>query len=273
MNTDEIKQRIKSTFDDVSSRYDKNRFFVLSAQAMVEQLPDYGERGIKILDLSTGTGNVAMALSKKYPQAHITAVDLSQGMLEQAKKNVLTQLGRGGKNIEFHQCDAENLPYDNDYFDVITCGYALFFYPEMEATYQAICKKIKRGGVFVFSSFTQEAFAPYAEMCLQRLEKDYQIKAPRLMMERLKTVSQMEALAELSQPQKIDIKHDFIRYDISLSEWWDLLNNAGYKGLLDQLTPEQLNQFKQAHLAEIDSMVTHQRLELNADTLFGLVQV
>ncbi|VAW46749.1 hypothetical protein MNBD_GAMMA03-1631, partial [hydrothermal vent metagenome] len=85
MDAQAIKQRIKSTFDDVSSRYDNNHFFVLSAQAMVEQLPDYGECDIKILDLSTGTGNVAIALSQKYPQAHITAVDLSQGMLEQAK--------------------------------------------------------------------------------------------------------------------------------------------------------------------------------------------
>ncbi|VAW49929.1 hypothetical protein MNBD_GAMMA04-993, partial [hydrothermal vent metagenome] len=228
---------------------------------------------IKILDLSTGTGNVAIALSQKYPQAHITAVDLSQGMLEQAKNNVLNQLGRGGKNIEFYQCDAEKLPYEDETFDLITCGYALFFYPEMEATYQAICKKIKQGGVFAFSSFTQEAFSPYAEMCLQRLEADYQIEAPRLMMERLKTISQMDALAALSHPKKIEIKHHPIRYEITLSDWWDLLNNAGYKGLLDQLTAEQLNQFKKTHLADIDAMVTNQRFELNADTLFGFVQV
>ncbi len=271
MDAEAIKKRIESTFNEVSTRYDRNHFFVLSAQQMVER----GTEGLEpshplcVLDVSTGTGNVAIALAEKLPNAHIEGVDLSLGMLTQAQDNVAK---KGLTHITFRQCDAESLPYENATFDLITCGYALFFYPNMETTYQAMCQKVKPGGRLIFSSFTQEAFTPYAELCLQRLEKEYGIEPPRAMMARLKTVQQMEALATLSQPKKVDIKHGQIRYQVSLLEWWDLLNNAGYKGLIDQLSPEQFVQFKKDHLAEIEVITTNGRFELNADTWFALVQ-
>jgi len=264
----EIKNQIESTFDNVSDRYDENRFFSISAKGMVEFLPVDGVT--KILDVSSGTGIVAMELAEKYSHAQIDAIDLSQGMLQIAQ----TKAEKNGiNNIKFIQCDAECLPYEKATFDIITCGYGLFFYPEMESTYQALCKIIEHGGMFIFSSFTSDAFSPYADVFFERLEKDYKIEAPKALRERLKTTQQIEELALSSKPLEVEVKYYPIRYSITIMEWWSLLNNAGYKGLIDKLNEEELTRFKKSHLKEIESIAMGSNLELNADSYFGLVHL
>ncbi|MCU7922786.1 MAG: class I SAM-dependent methyltransferase [Candidatus Thiodiazotropha sp. (ex Dulcina madagascariensis)] len=268
MCEEEYKKRIEATFNDVSRRYDENRFFAISASKMAELVPP-AER-LKVLDLSTGTGAVAIEIACKHRDASIEAVDLSQGMLEIAKSKARN---KGITNIGFRQDDVENIVYDNDTFDVVTCGYGLFFYPDMEATYQAICKAVRPGGMFIFSSFTETAFNPHAELFLRRLESDYKIEAPSRLRERLKTKQQIEALATTSEFNGIDVIHEPIRYPISIAEWWSLLNSAGFKSLLDQLDERQLERFKKAHLMEVKELSDGATVELNADTLFGVVSL
>jgi ubiquinone/menaquinone biosynthesis C-methylase UbiE len=213
---------------------------------------------------------VAIEMAKQHPNILIDAIDLSAGMLAQAKYKASAE---GIQNITFIQGDVEALPYNNGTFDVITCGYGMFFYPQMEHTYQQLCQKLKEGGVIIFSSFTQEAFAPYVTLFLQRLEMDYQIEIPKVSMARLKTEPQMRALAELSHPSNIEIEQHTIRYPVTVDQWWDMLNSAGYKGLINQLDLAQLIQFKQRHLAELAALATNGTFELNADTLFSLVRL
>lgn len=268
MDNNQFKKNIKATFDDVSDRYDQNKFFSISARRMAELLPSL--ETMNVLDVSTGTGAVAIEVAKRHQHADIEGIDLSPGMLQQAKNKVHEE---GLKNITFKQCDIENIPYTNEMFDIVTCGYALFFYPDMEATYQEICKVIKHNGLFIFSSFTNEAFNPHAELFLQRLQLDYKIEAPSRLRERLKTQQQIEELAGLSKHKSVDVELYPIRYSITISEWWSLLNNAGYKSLLDQLNAEQLIRFKKEHLDEIESISVDGVIELNTDTLFGIVHV
>ncbi len=268
MNSEKVKKGIQTTFDEVASRYDSSRFFRLSAQKMVGMLAL--KEGMRVLDISTGTGMVAIEMAKQHPTIKIDAIDLSAEMLSQAKAKADQE---GLKNITFVQGDVEALPYEDGMFDFITCGYGMFFYPEMEATYQMLCQKLKEGGGIIFSSFTQEAFNPYVTLFLQRLENDYQIEIPKISMERLKTVSQMQSLAELSHPQEIDIQQLAIRYPVTVEQWWDMLNSAGYKGLINRLDSTQLPQFKKKHLAEVDALAVNGTFELKADTLFGLVRL
>ncbi|RDH87557.1 MAG: hypothetical protein DIZ78_03020 [endosymbiont of Escarpia spicata] len=268
IDTSQYKKIIEETFDGVSTRYDENKFFAISAKRMAELVPSF--EIMNVLDVSTGTGAVAIEVARKHHHANIEGIDLSLGMLKQAKNKAQNE---GLNKITFKQCDIENIPYANEAFDVVTCGYALFFYPDMEATYQAICKIIKRDGIFVFSSFTNDAFNPYAELFLQRLEVDYKTEAPSRLRERLKTKPQIEELVALSKHKSVNIELYPIRYSITIKEWWSLLNNAGYKSLLDQLNTEQFAQFKQEHLREIESISVDGVIELNTDTLFGVVYV
>jgi ubiquinone/menaquinone biosynthesis C-methylase UbiE len=266
MDNEEYKQGIEATFDDVSSRYDENRFFAISASKMAELVPSAD--GLKVLDISTGTGAVAIEIACKLKNASIEAIDISQGMLAIARSKASRQ---GIANIAFRQCDVDSMGYGEDTFDIVSCGYGLFFYPDMETTYQAICNTIKPGGLFIFSSFTEAAFNPHAELFLARLQKDYNIEPPSRLRERLKSIQQIEEIVAKSVFNTFNVIREPIRYPISIDGWWSLLNSAGFKSLLDTLDPQQLECFKQAHLEEIKELSDDVTIELNADTLFSMV--
>ncbi|MEW7986474.1 MAG: class I SAM-dependent methyltransferase [Candidatus Thiodiazotropha sp.] len=268
MDRDEYKKRLEATFNDVAQRYDENRFFAVSASKMAGLVP--ASDRLNILDLSTGTGAVAIEIALKHRNASIEAIDLSQGMLEKAKSKARD---RGITNIAFRQCDTDTIAYGSDSFDIVTCGYGLFFYPDMEATYQVICNTIKPGGMFIFSSFTEDAFNPHAELFLKRIERDYKVEPPSRLRERLKTKQQIEALVATRKHHAVNVIYEPIRYPISIADWWSLLNSAGFKSLLDQLDERQLERFKTDHLKEIHNSVSNGIVELNADTLFGVVNL
>lgn len=268
MDSNSIKKNIEKTFNDVSSRYDENRFFSISAKKMAELVPLNNE--MRVLDLSTGTGAVAIEVAKKYKHADVEAIDLSQGMLDKAKAKAKEN---NICNISYKRCDVDKVDYHPEIFDVVTCGYGIFFYPDMENTYKNICKTIKPGGVFIFSTFTKEAFNPFAELFLNRIENNYNIETPSRLRERLKTRDQVEKLAATAKHKKIEVIHYPIRYKITVNEWWSLLNNAAYKSLLDQLDYEQLQAFKDEHIGEIEELSMGGLIELNADTLFGVVHI
>ncbi|MCG7972837.1 MAG: class I SAM-dependent methyltransferase, partial [Candidatus Thiodiazotropha taylori] len=80
MDTIEYKQTLQTTFDKVSSRYDQNSFFGISAKRLAALLP--AAEGLRVLDLSTGTGSVAIEIAINYPDAQIEAIDLSREMLD-----------------------------------------------------------------------------------------------------------------------------------------------------------------------------------------------
>lgn len=89
MDDEEYKFMIRQSFDEASSGYDTTamRFFDDSAEHLVGCLPISG--GEHILDVATGTGKTALAAARRLKSGHVTAIDLSDGMLEQAKKKAM----------------------------------------------------------------------------------------------------------------------------------------------------------------------------------------
>ncbi|MCG7898262.1 MAG: class I SAM-dependent methyltransferase [Candidatus Thiodiazotropha weberae] len=263
MDTIEYKQSIQTTFDKVSSRYDQNSFFGISAKRLAALLPAADE--LHVLDISTGTGSVAIEIATRHRDAHIEAIDLSREMLDiAATKAEQMKI----PNIRFSQSDVDNLTYSAETFDVVTCGYAMFFYPDMEATYRTICRTLKPGGQLICSSFTQAAFNPYAELFLNRLKSDYELSLPAQIKDRLKSSQKWQALVETCAYDRLEIVEYPIRYPISVDDWWGLLNSAAYRSMLDQLQPDQLAAFKRDHTAEVAEISNNGTVELNADTLF-----
>jgi ubiquinone/menaquinone biosynthesis C-methylase UbiE len=268
MDIDQYRRNIATTFNDISNRYDNNKFFAISASKLDELIPD--KKNMNVLDISTGTGAVAIEIAKKYQHASVMGIDISSGMLNRAKIKAKYE---SLNNIIFQQYDIDNLPYKQNTFDVVTCGYALFFYPDMEISYQAICNTIKPDGVFIFSSFTIDAFNPYSDIFLSRLEQDYKITPPNQMQDRLTTKDQIKELAKLNNPKKIEVEYFPIRYSLTIAEWWSLLNSIGYKSMLNSLSTDDLNRFKSHHLAKIETFSKDGLIELNTDILFGIINM
>jgi ubiquinone/menaquinone biosynthesis C-methylase UbiE len=103
----------------------------------------------RILDLGTGTGVVAVALAQRYPQAEVVGIDISPGMIEEARRKLPPELaGRVG----FEVGDAAALSCPGGDFELVVLSNMIPFFDEL-------ARVVAPGGTLVFS-FSRGAETP-----------------------------------------------------------------------------------------------------------------
>ena len=119
------KEFVKYIFNDISGTYDfLNHFLscgvdIIWRNKFIKSL-NFSNQD-KVLDVATGTGDVAFAIRKRY-KTEIIGLDLSVNMLERAKeKSKKYKID----DISFIEGDAENLPFDDNTFDKLVISYGL----------------------------------------------------------------------------------------------------------------------------------------------------
>ncbi len=100
------------------------------------------DRGWRALDIATGAGHTAFAFAPHV--AHVTASDLTPEMLTVAA-NLAKE--KGLTNLAFQEADAENLPFDDATFDLVTCRIAPHHFPDIEQFVRECARVLKPGGV------------------------------------------------------------------------------------------------------------------------------
>jgi ubiquinone/menaquinone biosynthesis C-methylase UbiE len=103
----------------------------------------------RVLDLGTGTGVVALALADRYPEAEILGIDLSPGMIDEARRKVPSELaGR----VSFEVGDASALGSRDAAFDLVVLSNMIPFFDEL-------ARVVAPGGTLVLS-FSKGADTP-----------------------------------------------------------------------------------------------------------------
>jgi len=97
-----------------------------------------------VLDVATGTGNLAMALSPHVKQ--VVGLDITPGMLELA---VQAAQERGLGNIANQLGDVEHLPFKDSSFHVVTCRFSFHHFPEPLKSISEMARVLKTGGKLV----------------------------------------------------------------------------------------------------------------------------
>lgn len=144
------KQQVAQMFDTISNEYDGlNRVISFGIDLkwrnkVVEivglQNPD------SILDIATGTGDLAINLTKTNAKK-IIGLDISEGMLNVGREKInLKQLNH---TIDMVVGDSENLPFDNDSFDAITVAFGVRNFETLEKGLSEILRVLRPGGIFV----------------------------------------------------------------------------------------------------------------------------
>jgi SAM-dependent methyltransferase len=95
----------------------------------------------EVLDLGTGTGAASIYFGENLNDARVQGVDISEGMLEKARKKAEK---KELNNVEFTEGDIYDLPYENSTFDLITVSNAPFSPSEVK-------RALKEGGYFLIS--------------------------------------------------------------------------------------------------------------------------
>jgi SAM-dependent methyltransferase len=95
----------------------------------------------RVLDLGTGTGVVAQALAERYPDAEIVGIDVSPGMIDEARGTLSPALG---ERVRFEVGDASALACDDANFDLVTLMNMIPFFDE-------IARVTAPGGTIVLS--------------------------------------------------------------------------------------------------------------------------
>ena len=151
-----------------------------------------------------------------------------------------------------------------------------FFLPDAHKVLALLVDLLKTDGIVVFTSFTAKAFSPSNEILLPLLKKYGSKSAMEYDMdkwENLKQVKDIEYLCELAKVNAPEIQSKTICYGMSLDEWWELLNNTGYKGMLMELSTEDYDHVKNEYY---EAMYKHAdmdgEVELVADSYFSTVQ-
>ncbi len=144
------KQQVEQMFDTISGNYDNlNRMISLGTDQgwrrnVLKMVSATNPKSI--LDIATGTGDLAILLSKSNAN-RIVGLDLSAGMLEVGKVKVKA-LGLSEK-IEMIQGDSENLPFQDNTFDAITVAFGVRNFENLEKGLSEILRVLKPNGIFV----------------------------------------------------------------------------------------------------------------------------
>jgi SAM-dependent methyltransferase len=114
---------MRSQFDRIAPRWEAMRLpdSFAPVEAALERLPSPR----RVLDLGTGTGSVARIVASRFPEADVVGVDISERMIDEARKKTDSQ------RIRYDVADAERLPYDDGSFDLVTLGNMIPFFDEL----------------------------------------------------------------------------------------------------------------------------------------------
>lgn len=146
------QEEVTTMFDTIAPKYDRlNRILsfridVRWRRKLIRLLKAYPNKNI--LDLAAGTGDLSIALCKLNPQS-ITAADPSQGMLDIAEK----KFKKKKKNIEMVKCTAENLPFKNESFNLVTIAFGIRNFSNPEIALHEIKRVLKKDGILAILEF------------------------------------------------------------------------------------------------------------------------
>lgn len=111
-------------------------------------------RGVgSVLDVATGTGDMAILMTRLIPGVRVTGIDISAGMLEIGREKV-NRLGLGQK-ITLQMGDSEALEFPEAHFDAITVAFGVRNFEDLEKGLREMLRVLKPGGRLVVLECTQ----------------------------------------------------------------------------------------------------------------------
>jgi malonyl-CoA O-methyltransferase len=148
------KEKIAASFSRSAPSYDSfNDIQLRLAKELAEMAGAFKFEPTSILDIGTGTGEVAFLLNQRFPNAKIIGCDIAQGMIKKAKAR------NTSPNIKFEVADAEALPYNEDQFDLVVSNSTFQWVGNIVKAFSNVKRILKEDHPFVFITFGPKTFS------------------------------------------------------------------------------------------------------------------
>ena len=150
------QQAITEMFDDISPRYDfLNHLLSFHIDKVWRRKTSRlvaKSHPTAILDVATGTADLAIRMAKDIPTATITGVDLSEKMLELGRQKIAQK--KLDQRITLMTDDAEHLPFADNSFDAVTVAFGARNFEDLEAGLKEMLRVVKNGGFVCILEFS-----------------------------------------------------------------------------------------------------------------------
>ena len=120
------------------------------------------EEGMKVLELGCGTGSMWKGhedLIKKCSK--IVLSDFSEGMVDTIRDNI-----GEADNIEYKAIDIQNIPYEDDTFDIVIANMMLYHVPDRNKGLSEVKRVLKNGGLFYSATYGEHGIIEYLSKVL-----------------------------------------------------------------------------------------------------------
>ena len=152
-------------FDNISAKYDLlNHLLSFNIDKLWRRRVvkiSSAKKPDKALDVATGTADLAIAL-RKTGAREIIGADISQGMLdighEKIRRKNLDDL------VKLQLADSEELPYDDNYFDLITVAFGVRNFENLDRGLGEMRRVLKPGGTLLILEFSQPTGTPFKQL-------------------------------------------------------------------------------------------------------------
>ncbi len=151
-------RRVRGVFDSVASKYDVMNDLMSGglhrAWKAYTVLVANLQEGQRVLDIAGGTGDLALAFSKKVGErGQVVHTDINEAMLRTGRDRLID----AGVVLPTVVCDAEQLPFPDAHFDLVSVAFGLRNMTHKDIALAEMCRVLKPGGKLLVLEFSKVA--------------------------------------------------------------------------------------------------------------------
>ncbi|MDJ0954989.1 MAG: methyltransferase domain-containing protein [Acidimicrobiia bacterium] len=260
----EAKQAMAGVFSRAAPHYDRvvTSFFDRLGTDLVDFV-GLGP-GTQVLDVACGRGATVFPASARVgEEGRVVGIDLAPGMIDVLRDEV-ERLGIS--NVESRVADAETIPYPDDSFDAVLCGFALFFFPDSHRALTEFHRVLTPGGRLGISTFTpmvSEGLAWFGELVRDALgmpsrgDETIQFDQP----------DQLKDALNAAGFSDIEIQRQSCKVSVlGADHFWEWMWSIGIRGMLEHLDESTAGSVRRAAATHLDNELGPPPYSFDADS-------
>ena len=169
-NPQEYKEKSKKHFDEMSSDYSSTftgKYTEPMHYSLMKELE--GKNFKTLMDVGCGNGTFLSMVINKF-DVEVSGIDISPGMIEKSKELL-------DDRADLKVGDSEHLPWNDRFFDVITCSASFHHYPSPELVLKEMKRVLRSGGILMIADpFTSNELFRFFANILMKFSKSGDVR-------------------------------------------------------------------------------------------------